>query len=148
VGGGTVVFTVVVATVLSGREGARFYREQAIGYALVLGGIPLLSGFAVFIPSVIWLPGPFWVFPVDVLIGVAVVFVGGHALALGFWITYEIAHPDVRLRNRKRRERARLLSASEPKLRDAELSAAEAYDAGWQRSDRERNHRLGSGPSL
>jgi hypothetical protein len=88
------------------------------------------------------------VLPVDVLIGLAVVVIGADALALGFWLADEAVHPEVRHRNRRRRERGRLLGAAEPKLSGSELNESEAYDEEWQRNDRERNRRLGTGPNL
>jgi hypothetical protein len=129
-------FAPVVRVVTGGREEARFYRLQVAAYVLawglligVLFGTTLLKG----LPT--GPPWPVWDFPSALLIGAPAAFIGAHLVATLFGARRDLLHPTRRRAKRPSRKPT-------PQLTDAELAAAEAYDAQWRAKDRERNRRL------
>jgi hypothetical protein len=88
---------------------------------------------------------PLWAgLPLAVVVGVLAVFIAGHLIAWLFGTRSLLLHP----RHLREAWSSGRHPASKLLLTDEELHAAEAYDAEWQLQDRDRNHRLGTGPSL
>jgi hypothetical protein len=124
-----------------------FYRVAVVVY--VLPWIALGSVFAAplywwsFYSSPHW--PPLWTgLPLALLLGVMVVLVGGHLIALLAGARRVLLHPQ-RLWTVWRNKPP---PPTQAHITQAERAAAETYDAEWQIEDRRRNNRLGTGPRL
>jgi amino acid permease len=132
-----IAFALVVTTV-GDRENSRFYLASVVVYVAAWA---LMFGFLFHTTLLRGVPvGPPWPvsdFPTALLIGAPVVFVGGHVLAGVFRVRHALAHPLQWKHNRPPK-------TTKETLTEAELEAAEDYDAKWQAEDRERNRKLRS----
>jgi hypothetical protein len=79
-------------------------------------------------------PSPVWKLPVSVTVAALTVIIGGHLLAASAAVGDWAAHPGRRHEKAARR-------AAEPRLTQAELATAEAYDDTWQAEEQAREHR-------
>jgi hypothetical protein len=126
----------------------RVYRAALAFYLLVWVAIGTVTASPLFFGSLNVMPDgwpPLWAgLPLAIVVGVVVVLIAGHLIAWLFGIRSLLLHPH-HLREAWSSGRH---PASKPSLTDEELHAAEAYDAVWQLQDRDRNRRLGTGPSL
>ena len=125
VGALTVAFAIVDLEALRRREMTRWHGFAVAVYVTAWG---LVLGWAL----QPWTPNIIWFLPAAVRIAIFVVLEGSEVLAAAVRKEQWIAHPERR----------------EPKyppleISDAQLHAAEEYDAEWQIEDRERNRRLG-----
>jgi hypothetical protein len=117
----TVAFAAIDLEALRRREMSRLHGASVALYA---GGWVIVVGLGLPVAPL----GPvWWVFPAGVRIAVAVMFSGGQLLAEAIREEQRIVHHEQRPAN------ARL------EISEAELSAAEEFDAEWQAEDRRRN---------
>jgi hypothetical protein len=100
-------------------------RRQGWAVALYIGSWGIVLGLSLPVAPVgsLW-----WVFPWGFRIAVTAVLVGSSLLAGAFRVEQAVTHPD-----------AHRSPPPKPRISQAELSAAERYDAQWQAQDRERN---------
>jgi hypothetical protein len=126
----------------------RVYRAALGFYLLAWLAFGTITASPLFFGSLNVMPNgwpPLWAgLPLAIVVGVVVVFIAGHLIAWLFGIRSLLLHP----RHLREAWSSGRHPASKPSLTEEELRAAEAYDAEWQLQDRERNRRLGIGPSL
>jgi hypothetical protein len=141
------IVAAATAIVADDRTDVRLYRFAVVVY--VLPWVALGTVFAAplywwsFYASPHW--PPLWTgLPLTHIVGVLVVLVGGHLIALVAGARRVLLHP----RRLWTAWRSKPRPPAQARLTQAEQDAADAYDAEWQIEDRSRNKRLGTGPRL
>jgi hypothetical protein len=117
----TVAFSVVDFIALDPRD---LGRRQGWAVALYIGSWGIVLGLSLPIAPVgsLW-----WVFPWGLRLAVTAVLIGSTLLAWAARAEQAATHPDAHPKPPR------------PRISEAELRAAERYDAEWQAEDRERN---------
>jgi hypothetical protein len=141
------VLAVAITAVGNERSDLRVYRVALAFYVAAWVAAGTVTAAPLFFGSLNVMPHwpPLWTgLPVGLTVGVLAVLVGGYLVAWLVGARRALLHPRRLWTARRSRPRPPV----EVSLTEAELRAAEAYDAKWQIEDRRRNRRLGTGPRL